>query len=322
MAGPALIASRRYDIRLLGIERMHPFDSIRSSRALAVLERELGAALEPLLIAPERPVRDEELERVHDRAYLRRLRGRKAIAEALEMRSLALLPSWLLRWRVMTPMRYAVRGTVVAAEAAMAGGLGLHIGGGYHHAKPDRGEGFCVYADAALAIDQLRASGALASDAPVAYVDTDAHLGNGVAHMVLDDPTVRLFDIFNGSIYPTDDRVAMERVDRKLPLEPGTRGEVYLVQLERELPAFLDELSPALLIHNAGTDVFAGDPLGGLSLNAAAVLTRDRLVARLARERGIPLVMLTSGGYTDDSHRLIAASYAAILGDYGLLPRT
>src|SRR5262249_32329799 len=140
--------------------------------------------------------------------------------------------------------------------------------------------------------------------------------GNGVCHQFQQDRDVFLFDVYNPTIYPWDS-AARARIDCDLPLPPNCRGWEYLRLLEQHLPGFLDSVSRsapvALGIYNAGTDVLAGDPLGGLSLSAVEVVQRDLYVIDQFRRRGIPVVMLPSGGYTRESYRLIAATVSRLL---------
>jgi len=216
-------------------------------------------------------------------------------------------------------MRWACAGTLLAGELALREGFAVNLSGGYHHAKPDRGEGFCVYSDIALLVAHLRSTGAIGSDSTVVYVDVDAHQGNGVCHCFLDDGTVAILDMFNQDIYPAYDEVARERINCPIPVESDCATDRYLSLLETGLVSFLDSISessrPVLLIYNAGTDILRGDPLGLLAVSAEGIVRRDLLVARQARDRGIPLVMLLSGGYTNESHAIIANSVAALLSE-------
>ena len=306
---------RRYDIGLWGVERWHPFDSRKYGRAWRVLRKELGSELPPLVITVPRPISPEELALVHTEEHLARLGDSHYIADSLEMPLLANLPAWLLDRAILTPMRWAVMGTVEAGRDALSSGLAVNLSGGYHHAKPDRGEGFCVYSDVAVCIALLRAEGMLATEDRVAYIDLDAHQGNGVSHQFLDDSRVFLFDMFNRSLYPLDDQVARERVDCPVPLPPGCEGDRYLQLLRDKLPGFLDGIAKrrpvGLAVYNAGTDVFVEDALGGLKLSAAEVLERDLYVVRELRQRNIPTVMVLSGGYSELSYQLVANSVVA-----------
>src|SRR3974390_3128430 len=151
-----IVYSRHYDISCFGIERLHPFDSKKYGRAWRVLRRQFGSLLLENHIPVDRPVSDEELSLVHSKEYLHSLRLPKHIAAALEIPMLRSLPGWLLRWRVLGPMKWAARGSVLAAQAALKNGWSVNLSGGYHHAQPDHGEGFCVFSDIALIVGQLR----------------------------------------------------------------------------------------------------------------------------------------------------------------------
>lgn len=309
----------RYDIGLWGVERWHPFDSRKYGRAWKVLRKELGAELPGLTIPVPRPISEEELALVHSEEHLARLSDSRYIADSLEMPLLANLPAWLLDRAILTPMRWAVMGTVQAGRDALASGLAVNLSGGYHHAKPDRGEGFCVYSDVAACIAMLRAEHLLATEDRIAYIDLDAHQGNGISHQFLEDSRVFLFDMFNRSLYPLDDQVARERVDCPIPLPSGCEGDRYLQLLRRHLPGFLDGIAKThpvgLAVYNAGTDVFVDDALGGLKLSAAEVLERDLYVVRELRRRNIPAVMVLSGGYSEQSYQLVANSVVAFHRD-------
>lgn len=313
----AIVFSRRYDISLFGLERLHPFDSRKYGRAWAELKRNAAGDLSRKQILVDRPARDEELLLGHTAEYLGQLKQPRVLSAALEMPLLRHVPGWVVRWRVVRPMLWAVRGTVLAAKAALDHGWAANLSGGYHHAKPNRGEGFCLFSDIAIAVRQLRSEGLLTDSQRVAYVDLDAHQGNGVCHQFVDDARVFIFDMYNPNIYPTGDSLARQRIDCDLPLPWSCRGSEYLRLLRNRLPGFIDALcrsaGVALAIYNAGTDVFAGDPLGGMTLAAADILERDLFVIDQFRRRRIPVVMLPSGGYTRESFRLIAATLEELL---------
>lgn len=307
-----LVYDRRYNIGFFGLERLHPFDSRKYGRAWKELKAEFGPRLRNIAVSPRRAICRDELLLVHSPTYLDVLRDAKYLAGALEMPLLARLPRRLIDWCVLRPMRWATMGTVVAAREALRSGFAVNLSGGYHHAKPAGGEGFCIYADVALAVRLLRREQLLADDARVAHVDLDAHQGNGVCHCFHDDRRFFTFDMYNSQIYPAYDRAAHERIDCNLPLPSGCTGIEYLRTLKSQLPPFLDSVSRSspigLAIYNAGTDVFEADMLGGLRLSFDDVLERDRFVADECRRRKLPLLMLLSGGYSRISYRLVAES--------------
>jgi len=311
-----IIYSRHYNIGFYGLERLHPFDSRKYGKAWKRICRQMGRTAKSVRIKTDRPASRDELLLVHTPEYLTRLRNSRYVAGALELPIVGRLPAWLIDRHVLQPMRWATRGTILAADAALEHGLAVNLSGGYHHAKPDRGEGFCIYADIAIAVAALRRGGKLADDARVIYVDTDAHQGNGVCHAFAHDQRAFLLDIYNSQIYPAFDIDARQRIDCDCPVTGTCTDEEELRTLRNRLPGFLDSVTSrpvGLAIYNAGTDVFAGDPLGNLSISAETILHRDLFVVEQLRTRGIPTVMLLSGGYTRESYRLVADSVIGLM---------
>ena len=243
------------------------------------------------------------------------------MARALEMAPLRWLPGWVIDWRVLRPMRWATQGTVRAAQAAVRTGLAVNMSGGYHHASRDRGEGFCIYSDIALAVFELRRSGRLAEDDKVVYVDLDAHQGNGVCHEFFDDRRVFIFDMYNQTLYPASDAKAKRRIDCAVPLPNCCHEADYLAALRSKLPGFLDGVLRSgrvgLAIYNAGTDIYRGDALGDMNVSKEGVLTRDRFVIEQLTDRALPVLMLLSGGYSPQSYELVANTIAYILQKWG-----
>lgn len=307
-----LVYSKHYNIGLFGLERLHPFDSRKYGRAWTVLRRRFGRQLDANWIRPRRPAATDQLRLIHTAEYLSSLRKPDNVADALELPPLRRAPAWLLDWCVLRPMRWAVQGSIIGAEAALDDGLAVNLSGGYHHASPDRGEGFCIYADVAIAIAALRNTQRLADTDRIAYIDLDAHQGNGVCHAFRDDACVFIFDMYNPSIYPWHDLAAKDRIDCDLPLPDGCSSSEYLDLLKQRLPGFIDSISSSapvkLAVYNAGTDIVCDDPLGALNISPEAILKRDLLVVEELRRRGIPTLMVLSGGYTRSSYELVADS--------------
>lgn len=292
-----------------GLRYLHPFDSYRARRAYKDLKL---AFPEPASwCAPEAAVTDTLLELVHQPQYLKSLQRPAVVAMAIEVPPFALAPPIFLNWCLVTPMRWAVEGTLLAFRKALDTGLAFSLSGGFHHAKPARGEGFCLFNDIGYAVKTLQREGRLKK---TIYVDLDAHQGNGVTAVFFEDPSVKLFDVYNGQIYPQDEPELRERLDVSHPLQMGTETRAYLDLLSSELPAFLDRHADAdLVIYNAGNDIVAGDPLGGLGVSPSGVLQRDLLVIREARQRGLPVAFLPSGGYTGQSYKMMSLSIQGAL---------
>lgn len=311
-----VVYSPHYNISFYGLERLHPFDSRKYGRAWRQLRKHFGRALRAIHVRPERAATRDELLLVHTPGYLAKLRDTGYVAKALEVPPIRLLPAWAIDWHVLRPMRWATRGTIVAAQKSLRHGFVVNLSGGYHHAKPGHGEGFSIYSDAGIAVASLRRDNLIADSDRVVYIDTDAHQGNGVCHTFMRDGRVFIFDIFNCRIYPWHDIEARKRIDCEIPITEACTDLEYLQGLRERLPGFLDSVAKSrigLAIYNAGTDVIAGDPVGRLSISAATILERDRFVIGELRKRSLPTIMLLSGGYTRESYRLVAESVQQLI---------
>jgi histone deacetylase 11 len=299
-----LIYSSRYNITAFGLERLHPFDSRKYRRIHDWLIRQ-GLRGPGDFVAP-RPCTHTDLLRVHTPEYLRSLRDRRVLARILEVPVVRFLPACLVSWRVLRPMRWATGGTVLACRLAVEKGLAVNLGGGYHHAAPDRGGGFCAYADVPLALSTLQREGRISS---ALVVDTDAHQGDGTADAIRPWPWAHLLDLFEADLFP------WPKVDEDVPvpLLAATNGVEYLDALSEHLPGALERYRPALVVYNAGSDVLWSDPLSRLFLTADEMAERDLYVVSTVRERGVPLAMVLSGGYGSASWEAHARSLEGIL---------
>ncbi|KAG0462808.1 hypothetical protein HPP92_021284 [Vanilla planifolia] len=190
-----------------------------------------------------------------------------------------------------------------AAKLAFERGWSINVGGGFHHCSANKGGGFCAYADISLCIKYAFVR---LNISRVIIIDLDAHQGNGHATDFCDE-RVYILDMYNSEIYPLDYE-ARRYIDQKLELVSGTRTQEYLELLDKALKVAKNKFDPELVIFNAGTDILDGDPLGNLKVSPDGVVMRDEMVFRFAKEASIPIVMLTSGGYTKFSARVIADS--------------
>lgn len=310
-----IVYSSHYNMGLLGMEQLHPFDVRKFEKAWKALATDLGARLQACHTEVDRPASDEELLTVHTADHLERMKSPAEVARAVEVPVLKWHPYGLLDSALLTPVRWAVRGTVLATCIALSEGFCINLGGGFHHAKPDRAEGFCLFSDLALAIHTARREQWISSEARVVVIDLDAHQGNGTCTFYQADTRVYLFDMFNADVYPNDPD-ARSRIDCPILLEIGCSGAGYLQRLDNQLAAFLDSVtrsqSVALAVYVAGTDVVQGDPVGMLNLSPDDVRVRDQTVVTELRGRDIPTVMVLGGGYTHTSYQLVANS----VGDF------
>jgi histone deacetylase 11 len=305
LPGGAVVAySPGYRISFYGIERLHPFDIRKYDRiASGLVDRGLLAESD---FAVAEPVGEEALRAVHDGNYLASLHSADALGRALEVNVPGLVSASALERRVLDPFQAAVGGTVLAARGAVEHGFGVNLGGGYHHARPQMGHGFCIYNDVALAIHTLREEGLTG---PILIVDTDAHQGDGSHAFFAEDPTVFSFSMHQGDIFP----IPKLGGNLDVPLRAGTDDDAFLWALEQRLPDLLDQLEPVLVVHVAGADVLVDDPLANFALSPRGLVNRDVFVARTVRERGIPLLHLLAGGYGPSAAMSQEASVAAML---------
>ncbi|MER3603566.1 MAG: histone deacetylase, partial [Thermus sp.] len=236
---------------------------------------------------------EEALALAHEEAYLDRVFGEGlSRAESLRL-GLPFTPLFLHR------ALHAAGGTVAAALDALAGGLGLNLAGGTHHAYPDRAEGYSLFNDVAVAVAVLRQKG---FQGRVLVVDLDAHQGNGTAVFFQRDPTVYTLSVHAERNYP----LKKERSHLDLGLPDGVGDAAYLEALSRALEEAF-RFRPELVFYNAGVDVLANDRFGRLALSLEGVLRRDLLVLKKVQEVGAALVVVMGGGYNRDPDLTVAA---------------
>ncbi len=294
----------RYNITAFGLERLHPFDSRKYRRIHdALITRGLRR---PEDFVRSRPASRPDLLRVHSEAFIRSLRSSSTLAGILEVPIARRLPAWMIDWRVLRPMRYATGGTLLACRLALEHGISINLGGGYHHAASGWGGGFCVYADLPLAVKILHDERKVNR---VLVVDLDAHQGNGTASLFRDWPWAQILDLYEDDIFP----FSKEPEDYALPVPPGLMGAEYLDIIRDALPPALDAVRPDLVVYNAGSDPFEGDPLARYRLSASDLADRDLLVVNTVQQRAIPLAMVLSGGYSAESWEIYADAIEGIL---------
>lgn len=312
----SLIYSENYNISFMGLEKLHPFDSKKYGRAMSVLYKRFGKALDKIVKSPEGEISQEDLLLVHGKAYLDSLKKSQSVAKVLELPALAYLPGSSVDKLVLSPMRWAVAGTVLASQEALKHQVAINLSGGYHHAAKHHGEGFCVYSDIGVAVAVLKKQGLLKQNAKIAIIDLDAHQGNGFERVFMDDKNVFIFDMYNAEIYPQDTE-AKKAITVDVPLDSGTGDKIYLSTLKKQLPVFFEKIrSVDLVFYNAGTDIYKKDPLGALNISKEAVFERDKYVIDQLYDRKLKSVMLLSGGYTKESYQLVADGVAYMLDKY------
>jgi acetoin utilization deacetylase AcuC-like enzyme len=247
-----------------------------------ILLREGLVAPAQVVPPPEAPW--ELLALTHARGYLDALRDGTLDPAAVRRLGLPWSPALVRR------SRRATMGTLLAARHAIEDGVAANLAGGTHHACHAHGEGYCVINDVVVAIRALRAEGRIRR---AVVVDLDVHHGNGTAELLAGDPESFTFSMHGRNNFPL--RKPPSTLD--VGLEDGTGDEAYLATLDSHLGGVLDAARADLGFYLAGVDVVAGDRFGRLSLTRQGLRARDRRVISEARRRGLPLVVLLSGGY-------------------------
>jgi acetoin utilization deacetylase AcuC-like enzyme len=184
----------------------------------------------------------------------------------------------------------AAGGTTLAARLALDQRIGFNVGGGFHHAFPGHGEGFCAIHDVAVAIRKLQAEKRIER---AMVVDVDVHDGNGTAAIFAGDQTVFTLSIHQLNNYPSIKPPSTLDVD----MEDGAGDDEYIERLEAACRKGMSEFRPELLMYVAGADPYREDQLGGLSLSIEGLKARDRMVFGLAREHGAAIAVTLAGGY-------------------------
>ena len=277
---------------------------------------ETGVAVADDFLKPE-PATDQDILLVHKPEYVQKLKtGTLSPREEMEMEvpySRDLVQAFWL----------AAGGSILAARQALTDGIGISLGGGFHHAFPDHGEGFCVIHDVAVAIRRLQRDDSIRT---AMTVDCDVHQGNGTAAIFAGTRTASALlpsagastldasslssalpgkmrgthagEVFTISLHQHNNYPLWKppsSIDVDLP--DGVGDDNYLAWLDNALSSALRQFEPDLLCYLAGADPYCEDQLGGLSLTIGGLKQRDELVFRVARARGIPVMVTFAGGY-------------------------
>jgi acetoin utilization deacetylase AcuC-like enzyme len=273
-----LVYHERYDLNLG--PHVFPSQKFRLIRDMLLCER--IAAAEDFL--RPNPASDEDILRVHTFEWVHKLKTGTLTASDVMKLEVPYSPE------LVEAVWLAAGGTILAAQSALRDGFGSNLGGGFHHAHPGHGEGFCAIHDVAVAIRKLQADGAIKN---AIVVDTDVHHGNGTAAIFQNDPTV-----FTLSIHQVNNYSAHKPPSNlDLNMDDRADDEEYLGALIPAVQQALDEFRPDILFYVGGADPYCEDQLGGLSLTKEGLKRRDREVFGEARRRGIPVATTLAGGY-------------------------
>ncbi|GAB4034489.1 MAG: histone deacetylase [Elusimicrobiota bacterium] len=196
-------------------------------------------------------------------------------------------------------------GTMLACDIALKEGLGLHCGGGGHHAHKNYGAGFCLINDLAVAAKKTLKN---FPGKRILIIDLDAHQGDGTADIMAREKNVFTFSIHSKNIYPEK----KSRSSMDIEMDSGTKGDVYNSILSQALERIFDSFSPQFVFYNAGADVYEKDTLGDLKLSLRDIEERDSIVFEKVRKAGLPLVLTLSGGYCADVDETVKIHFNTI----------
>jgi acetoin utilization deacetylase AcuC-like enzyme len=273
-----LVYHEKYDLNL----GPHVFPSQKFRLICEMLLRE-GIASNEDILRPESAA-DEDLLRVHTADWVHKLKT--GTLTASEVMKLEVPYSKELAEAVWL----AAGGSILAGQVALRDGFGSNLSGGFHHAYPGHGEGFCAIHDVAVAIRKLQADKAIEK---AMVVDTDVHHGNGTAAIFKDDASVFTISIHQLNNYPA------HKPPSNIDLDLDDRVEIdeYMETLMPAVEKSLNEFEPGILFYVGGADPYCEDQLGGLALTKEGLKLRDRRVFEEARRRGVPVATTLAGGY-------------------------
>lgn len=239
-------------------------------------------------------VEDHWIVRTHDPAYWQRLRALDLTPREVRRTGFPLTRELVDR-EVMI-----VNGTRLCAQHAMEHGIAMNIAGGTHHAFTNKGEGFCLLNDIAIAANWLLDETTIQK---ILVVDLDVHQGNGTAQIFRDEPRVFTFSMHGANNYP----LHKENSDLDIGLADFTNDLFYLSTLESNLHNLIEQVQPGFMFFQSGVDILDTDKLGRLSVTREGCKLRDRIVMEAAKHNKIPIVASMGGGYSPDFRDIIEA---------------
>jgi acetoin utilization deacetylase AcuC-like enzyme len=273
-----VVYSDQYDLNLGN----HVFPSVKYRLTKEKLLRDQVVSQQDLAEPPA--ASDEDVALVHHREYIRKLQaGKLSYVEILRL-EIPYSPE------LVRAVWLSAGGSILAGRLALADGTAANIGGGFHHAYPDHGEGFCVLNDFAIGIRRLQKDRVIAR---AMTVDCDVHQGNGTAAIFSGDHSVYTLSIHQEHNYPYPKPPSSLDIN----LRDGVEDEEYLRELQNGIERALSEFTPELIYYVAGADPYRDDQLGGLKLSIDGLERRDRLVFEMARAKNIPVAVTLAGGY-------------------------
>lgn len=269
---------------------LHPFVTSKFRVVKEKLIREKVIKEENIILAE--PATERDILLVHTKEYYKKVRALKlSYSEIIRLE----IP---LTQRVVQASAICCGGTIRCCQLALQRGVGIHLGGGFHHAFPDHGEGFCIFNDLAIAIRKLLTEHKISR--PM-IIDCDLHQGNGTAFIFKNDKDVFTFSIHQQDIYP----FPKQKSSLDVELTPGISDEAYNSLLEESLTEAFAKHKPDFVLYQAGADPYKDDQLGGLALTINGLKKRDEIVKRFCITNDLPVAITLGGGYAVNADDIV-----------------
>ena len=242
---------------------------------------------------------EQQLQLVHTADWVRRVLSGELTGD--EIRRIGF--PWSLQ--MVERCRRSTGATVAASRAALRDAVAVNLAGGTHHAFPDRGAGYCVFNDVAVAARSMQQEQRIQR---ALVLDGDVHQGDGTAAIFADDPSVRTFSLHAAKAFP----VRKMRSDFDIELPPGTTDNDYLAAWQEGLHWAAQQERPDLVYFVAGADPYVGDTLGGLAVSKSGLQTRDNLVFEFCTRQQCPLVVVMAGGYAESVNDIVDIQFHTV----------
>ena len=289
---PCKIVYRSEYLATIHAQNAHrSFDVMRFKKVRDQLIKEKLIKPKDILKAPR--ISDEDLLLVHTQEYLDSLKNPLTVGKLLNLDYVNPWDEYILEY-----FRYVSGGTLLATEYALENKSSIfNLGGGYHHAHPNRGEGFCLINDVAIAIRKMQT---LHSANRYLIIDLDYHQGNGNLLYFQNDENIFTFSMHADKW----DEIPEKNNNIDIELPSHAKDQMYLDILRRELPGVYTIFSPDIVFYVAGSDPYIKDTLGDFDISEEGLLERDKIVYQETKKYGLPMVILGAGGYGPESWKI------------------
>jgi acetoin utilization deacetylase AcuC-like enzyme len=286
------------DLFVLPLPEGHRFPMVRYRLLRERLQQSGIFAPEQMCVPPA--ATDQQLLRVHSEDWVTRVADGTLTSDEQRRIGFPWTPEMAERSRRSTGA------TIAAAKCALQDGVAANLAGGTHHAFRDRGAGYCVFNDVAVAIRDMQAAGLIQR---AMVIDGDVHQGDGTALIFADDDSVTTFSLHAKKAFP----VRKQKSDLDIELPPGCDDEHYLAELNRGLKWMSEQPAADMIFYLAGADPYKKDKLGGLSVSKQALLERDRNVFAFCSRQTLPVVITLAGGYAEDVNDIVEIQFRTIV---------